>query len=93
MDVCRFSPGDEMFVSASEDGRVNVFDHGLAKKEVEVRRHGAEIRCCDWHPTMSLIALGGKDHLIEVWDPMSKNLVGSLYAKNQSLTVVIFFFF
>jgi polyadenylation factor subunit 2 len=55
--------------------------------------HGWDVKCVDWHPSMSLIASGSKDNSMRLWDPASgrclrthhehKNTVAGLHWNNS----------
>lgn len=64
-----FSPNDTKFVSASDDGTLKVWNFHSASEETTLTGHGWDVKCCDWHPTLGLLASGSKDNLVKLWDP------------------------
>ena len=46
-----------------------------------MRGHGAEVKCCDWHPQKGLIVSGSKDtqQPIKLWDPRVGQSLTTLY--------------
>jgi polyadenylation factor subunit 2 len=59
------------FASCSDDRTARVFDFATAHEEVVFEGHGSDVKSCDWHPEMSLIATGSKDNYVKIWDPKS----------------------
>ena len=41
--------------------------------------HNWDVRCIDWHPTKGLLASGGKDNLLKLWDPKTDKELATLY--------------
>lgn len=70
-DVC-FSPQGAKFCTASDDGTIKIFDFREAREERALTGHGWDVRVAQWHKRYALIASGGKDNLIKLWDPRSK---------------------
>lgn len=68
-----FSPNDSKFVTASDDGTLKVWNFADASEETELKGHGWDVKCCDWHPTLGLIASGSKDNLVKLWDPRASS--------------------
>ena len=40
--------------------------------------HNWDVRCIDWHPTKGLLASGGKDNLLKLWDPKTEKELATL---------------
>lgn len=76
-----FSPTDTKFLTCSDDSKVKIwtFDQSKITSIFEYTDHGNEVNGADWHPFYSLIASGGKDNLIKIWDPRIKKTLHSLY--------------
>jgi len=47
--------------------------------------HGSDISTVDWHPYYSLIASGGKDRYIKIWDPRQRGEICSMYNHTNSV--------
>eukprot|EP00045_Choanoeca_perplexa_P008676 m.81600 g.81600 ORF g.81600 m.81600 type:complete len:508 (-) comp14575_c1_seq1:559-2082(-) len=75
-----FSPTDNKFCSGSDDKSVKVFDFYTLKEELELRGHGADVRCVAWHPHQALIASGSRDQQqsLRLWDPKSSKSLARL---------------
>jgi WD40 repeat protein len=58
-------------VSCSDDKTLKIWDFHEARVEKELEGHGSDVTTVDWHPFRSLIASGGKDHVMKFWDPKS----------------------
>ncbi|CAG9464170.1 unnamed protein product [Pedinophyceae sp. YPF-701] len=89
------APSDRKFATASDDSTVAVWDlaRALSGRDGEEERaldcamtgHGGDVKTCDWHPTKALIASGGKDGLVKLWDPRCGQAVGSLHAHRATV--------
>ncbi|KAF7682847.1 Flowering time control protein FY [Astathelohania contejeani] len=64
-----FAYGDAKFCSASDDGKIKIWDSLDAREECALSGHGWDVRVAKWHSTKALIASGGKDNLVKLWDP------------------------
>jgi polyadenylation factor subunit 2 len=80
-----FSPRDAKFCSASDDGTIKIFDFREAREERTLTGHGWDVRVAQWHKHHSLIASGGKDNLIKLWDPRDKRCTTLHIHKNTIL--------
>jgi len=63
------APGDEKFVSCSDDKTLKIWDFNSATVEKDLEGHGSDVTTVDWHPFRSFVASGGKDQLLKFWDP------------------------
>jgi WD40 repeat protein len=75
---CSFAPTDEKFASCSDDGLVRVFDFWRRTPDVELKGHLWDVRSVAWHPQKALIASGGKDSLVKLWDPAAGKAVNTM---------------
>jgi len=50
--------------------------------------HGWDVKCADWHPASSLIASGGKDNLVKLFDPRNGGALATLYGHKNSMSKV-----
>ncbi|KAI5192289.1 polyadenylation factor subunit 2 [Nematocida sp. AWRm77] len=80
-----FSPRGTKFCTASDDGTIKVFDFEEAKEEATLTGHGWDVRVAQWHKRHALIASGGKDNLIKLWDPRGKEKTTLHIHKNTIL--------
>ena len=76
-----FCPTDKKFVTCSDDSLVKIWDFYSCTEERAMRGHGAEVKCCDWHPQKGLIVSGSKDtqQPIKLWDPRVGQSLTTLY--------------
>lgn len=67
-----FSHSDEKYVSCSDDASVRIWSMNSDQPEMTYAGdsgHLSEVKCAEWHPFRSLIASGGRDSLVKLWDP------------------------
>lgn len=67
------SPTDSKFVTAGEDGGVRVFDFWSQELEVAFPGHTSASKSVSWHSYMGLIASGGQDNMVRLWDPRDRS--------------------
>ncbi|KAL8187549.1 UNVERIFIED_CONTAM: hypothetical protein K2H54_050930 [Gekko kuhli] len=53
-------------------------------------RHGADVKCVDWHPTKGLVVSGSKDSQqpIKFWDPKTGQSLATLHAHKNTVMEV-----
>ena len=53
--------------------------------------HGADVKCCDWHPRKSLLVSGSKDNQqpVKLWDCRSGQSVTTMSVKNSVVVVIL----
>ena len=73
-----FSPAEDLFVTSSDDKTSMVVDLNTMTSLGAFSEHGSDIKTVDWHPTDSLVATGGKDHIMKLWDPRNFESVANL---------------
>ncbi|KAK6617397.1 hypothetical protein RUM43_014406 [Polyplax serrata] len=49
--------------------------------------HGSDVKCCDWHPQLGIIASGSKDNQqpIKLWDPKTGQSLTTLHAHKSTV--------
>lgn len=86
-DLC-FSYNDTRFCSASDDATIKIWDSIHSKCERVLSGHNWDVRKAQWHPAKALIASGGKDNLLKLWDPREKESLTTFhYHKNTILSL------
>lgn len=85
-----FSPGDNKFVTASDDSTLKIFDFAGGSEESTLSGHGWDAKSVDWHPTKGLIVSGSKDHLVKLWDPRTSRCLTTLHGHKNTITKTLF---
>ncbi|KAL0277592.1 UNVERIFIED_CONTAM: hypothetical protein PYX00_004826 [Menopon gallinae] len=82
-----FSPTDQKLVSCSDDGTLRIWDFARCHEEKVLRGHGSDVKCCDWHPQLGLIASGSKDNQqpIKLWEPKTGQCLTTLHAHKSTV--------
>ena len=62
-----FSHDGDVFGTASQDGRVYMFDGKTLKRAEQLAGHTAAVNCLAFSPTADYVATGGKDSTIRLW--------------------------
>lgn len=76
-----FSPTDPKYVSCSDDNTVQIWslEQDFPEKIYSGERaHLSEVKCARWHPYRSLIASGGHDNMIKLWDPRQAEAITTI---------------
>lgn len=85
-----FSINDTKYVSSSDDKTSKISDFNTGIVEVNFKEHLSDVKSCDWNPYKNVIASGGKDKLVKLWDPASKRVVDTLHPHKNSINRVRF---
>ncbi|XP_037076183.1 LOW QUALITY PROTEIN: pre-mRNA 3' end processing protein WDR33-like [Pollicipes pollicipes] len=82
-----FSPSDHKLATCSDDGTVRIWDFIRCYEEKVLRGHGADVKCCDWHPHKGLVVSGSKDNQqpVRLWDPKSGQSLATLHAHKSTV--------
>ena len=80
------SPNDRKFAICSEDRTVKIWDIATLSEEIVYKFHSEEVRTCDWHPSLSLVASGGKDQDLHFFDPRQDNCIKKLRIHQGAVT-------
>lgn len=73
-----FSYNNSKFVTSSDDRVSKIFDFGTGLEDFSFNQHKSNVKTCDWNPYRNIVASGGKDQTIIIWDPSSGNVIESL---------------
>ena len=95
-EICNdldFSPSTNCmkFVTCSNDHTCKIWDfqQGIEERELSgPRGHGNDVKSCNWHPYKCLIATGGKDNVVKLWDPRQDESLLTLHSHNNTVTRV-----
>ncbi|KAL6122626.1 hypothetical protein NUSPORA_00298 [Nucleospora cyclopteri] len=83
-----FSYNDSKFVTASDDATLKIVDTYTTEVERTLSGHNWDVRKAQFHRRMALVASGGKDNLIKLWDPRSEQCLATYhYHKNTILSL------
>ena len=85
-----FAPTDEKLITCSDDKTLRVVDFETGSYERVLEGHGSDVTSVDWHPYLSLIASGGKDRIVKIWDAKSGLETCSLYSHTNSIAKIRF---
>ena len=80
-----FSINSSKFVTSSDDKTSKIVDFISGKNELNFREHLSDVKSCDWNPYRNVIVSGGKDQLVEIWDPNSGEVIGTLHLHKNSI--------
>jgi polyadenylation factor subunit 2 len=67
-----FSMSSAKFASAANDSTVKVWDFATSKLETQFKEHSGNVLSVNWHPFQALVATGGKDSSLRIWDPRTQ---------------------
>ena len=80
-----FSINSSKFVTSSDDKTSKIVDFVTGKNELIFKEHLSDVKSCEWNPYRNVIVSGGKDQLVEIWDPNSGELIGTLHLHKNSI--------
>jgi polyadenylation factor subunit 2 len=80
-----WSPSDTKFATASVDHSVRVWDVYMCVQHAQLAGHSSDCTSVDWHPTLSLLASGGRDS--EVGRLIIPTTLVSVYSAHASVLV------
>lgn len=81
-----FCYNDSKFTTASDDATIKIVDVFRSETERTLTGHNWDVRRAQFHPQKALIASGGKDNLIKLWDPRENSALTTFhYHKNTIL--------
>ena len=79
-----FSINSSKFVTSSDDKTAKIVDFISGKNEL-IFKHRSDVKSCEWNPYRNIVVSGGKDQLIELWDPNSGMNISTLHFHNNSI--------
>ncbi|ORD94092.1 PFS2 [Enterospora canceri] len=86
-----FSHDDSKFCTACDDATIKIVDVFESEVERTLRGHNWDVRKAQFHESMALIASGGKDNLLKLWDPRESACLSTFhYHKNTILSMSFF---
>lgn len=84
-----FSINSTKFVTSSDDKTAKIVDFISGKNEL-IFKHRSDVKSCEWNPYRNIVVSGGKDQLIEIWDPNSGMTINTLHSHNNSINRIRF---
>lgn len=66
---------------------MRIWDFQRCYEEKVLRGHGADVKCCDWHPQKGIVVSGSKDSQqpIKLWDPKSGQTLFTIHAHKSTV--------
>jgi WD40 repeat protein len=80
----------DKFATCSDDYTTGIRDFETLVEEMVIRGHGWDVKTVDWHPSEPVIATGGKDNIVYIWDVRTGNEVGKLQGHRNTVNCVRF---
>lgn len=78
------SVSDNYFVTASDDSIVRI--QSFEKDSyTTLSGHNWDVRVCQYNPRLSLVASGGKDNLVKLWDTRTKQCTCTLHMHKNTV--------
>ncbi|XP_026410823.1 uncharacterized protein LOC113306054 [Papaver somniferum] len=74
--------------SSLNNFKINKSAHKELVCDLSMAGHGRNVKSVDCHPTKSLLASGGKDNLVKLWDAESGKELQSLHGHKKTVTCV-----
>jgi WD40 repeat protein len=85
------SPSDQQVAVCSVDGNIYVFEFfEPERRNILSSGNDEELKTLDWHPQLGLLASGGIDKVIRLWDVRSMSLIRSIQAHTDVVYKVQF---
>ena len=84
-----FSINSSKFVTSSDDKTAKIVDFISGKNEL-IFKHRSDVKSCEWNPYRNIVVSGGKDQLVELWDPNSGMNIHTLHLHNNSINRIRF---
>ena len=84
-----FSINSTKFVTSSDDKTAKIVDFVSGKNEL-IFKHRSDVKSCEWNPYRNMVVSGGKDQIVEIWDPNSGMSIRSLHLHNNSINRIRF---
>ena len=84
-----FSINSSKFVTSSDDKTAKIVDFISGKNEL-IFKHRSDVKSCEWNPYRNIVVSGGKDQLVELWDPNSGMNIRTLHLHNNSINRIRF---
>ena len=84
-----FSINSSKFVTSSDDKKSKIIDFISGKNEL-IFKHRSDVKSCEWNPYRNIVVSGGKDQLVELWDPNSGMNIRTLHLHNNSINRIRF---
>ncbi len=77
-------------VEAGADRQIRVRDSETLEIQFEFRAHDGTINALAWHPTRPIVASGGEDHALRIWNVDTGELVREVYGATAAIDHIRF---
>ena len=84
-----FSINSTKFVTSSDDKTAKIVDFITGKNEL-MFKHRSDVKSCEWNPYRNMVVSGGKDQLLEIWDPNSGMNIHTLHLHYNTINRIRF---
>ncbi|ESP02890.1 hypothetical protein LOTGIDRAFT_156843 [Lottia gigantea] len=91
VNCCTFNKSGTVFATCSTDGKVILYDSKTGD-QIAIFEHPSKsaVRVCRFSPNFTLIASGGDDNALCLWDIEKKKLVRTLQGHDESVMALAF---
>ena len=84
MTSISFARSDLKLATGSDDATVKIVDFARAETEHTLSGHTGDVKTGEWHPYLGLVASGGKDGAVKMWDPKSGHCATTLHTGTRT---------
>lgn len=85
-----FAHSDARYCTASDDATIRIWDSARSACERVLRGHNWDVRRAQWHPRLAVVASGGKDNLVKLWDPRQEECLATFHYHKSTVLSMCF---